>query len=399
MKIIDDVYEINSIISNAIRKYQHISFAVAWASSRTNAFKSLLENQGDIEHCVVGLHFFQTDPNFIKHFVPNGPIKFLKKTQGIFHPKIYLFWNSPTDWIGLIGSANFTKSALSYNDEVMTLIDNNDESMFYSFEKTIDKYYNQGKFLSEEDFAEYKNERTKKVKMKKDSDNGKDISTLDLDNIFNLSWNQYYKKLKQTPYFKERLDLLTEAKRLLGSNSFEKLDEKTRKNIAGVIKVGHSIPNWNRFGRMPSSRFANRLSDKDSLKSYKKISNQLEKLPTNKEIRKAEYLDFISYFKKHDDYGYRISTVSRLLAMKLPNQFFCLTSANEKGLLKALNITDSIQKDYKNEMYERYWNEIIVSIRNANWNKEKPKNASKEELLTWNYRAALLDTLLYFEYS
>lgn len=392
MKIIVEAYEINSIISTAIKKYQHISFAVAWASSRTNAFKSLLNRKGHIEHCVVGLHFFQTDPNFMKHFVPNGPIKFLKKTQGIFHPKIYLFWNSPTDWIGLIGSANFTKSALAYNDEVMTLIDTNDESMFYSFKKTIDRYYNQGKLLSQEDFIEYQNQRTRKTKIKEDNDNFKDISTLGLESIFSLSWNQYYKKLKHTPYFKERLDLLTQAKELLHLNQFEDLDEETRKNIAGVIKVGKTIPNWHLFGRMPSSRFANRLKD-----SYKDISKQLGKVSINREITKAEYLDFISYFRKYDDYGYRISTVSRLLAMKLPNQFFCLTSANEQGLLKALNNTKSIQKDYKDAMYERYWDEIIVSIKNANWNQEKPKNPSKEELLAWNYRAALLDTLLYFE--
>lgn len=392
MKIVNEPYEINYIICNAIKKYKYISFAVAWASSRTKAFKLLLEKKENIENCVVGLHFFQTDPKFIEHFVQTGPIKFLKKTQGVFHPKIYLFWNTPTDWIGLIGSANFTNSAMEYNDEVITLIDTNDQIIFNSFKEIIDKYYKQANFLSNEDFIEYKTKRIQKSKMNKKSDNFKNISILDLASIFNLSWDSYYKKLKQTPNFIERLELLTKIKTLFKTKTFKDFNEITRKNIGGVIKEGNSISNWHLFGRMPSSRFANRLKD-----CYKEISEQLDKLPTDREVTKSEYNDFLSYFKECDNYGYSISTVSRLLAMKLPNQFFCITSANEQGLLEALNLTRSIQKDNKEEMYERYWKEIILSIRNATWNKEKPKGLDEKELLAWDYRAALLDTLLYFE--
>lgn len=399
MKLISEATEIGKILQKYIERYNYISFAVAWVSLNpttrlllTNKYKTKITN------CVVGLHFTQTDPNFIEPFIENGPIKFIKQEKGVFHPKIYLFWDNSLNWICLIGSANFTKSALTDNEELMTLIDSEkNPEMFDSIQKTIEYYNSIARHLTKKEFEDYKKEHTKKHKDKKQDDNFKEINSLNLLQLMNNSWNQYYTKLTKTRRFQIRLQLLSQANKLFKSSKFQNLDESTRKNIGGVTKVGHGISDWHLFGRMPVPYFANRLSDKDEHQDYKTISTQLDCIPLTGEVTKMQYDNFLNYFKTRDNWGYSISTLSRLLAMKRPDQFFCLTKANEPGLLKALSIPTSIQHDSKEAMYERYWGEVIEPIRKSSWNTANHSINSKQEQLAWNYRVAMLDALLYIE--
>ena len=398
MLIISKPEEISKIICTSIKQYKNISFAVAWASFNDTS-KYIFNNINKIKlyNCTVGLHFYQTHPDFIEPFVDNGPIKFIKKNKGIFHPKIYLFWNNSLEWTCLIGSANFTKSALSVNDETMVLVNSKDIQEFTSIKETIDNYHKSAEFISLEKFVKYKKFWKNKNKAKEDLDDFEEISNLGLSQLMSLPWSEYYNKLFKTRLFKERLQLLNNAHKLFLSNNFQSFDELTRKNIGGVVKIGNNINDWYLFGRMPVPYFAKRLSDNDIHKSYKDISKQLEIIPLDGEVTKNHYEKFLKYFINHDGWGYSISTISRLLTMKRPDQFFCITQANEKGLLESLNIEESIQRDKKEQMYERYWNEVVEPIRKALWFKSEKPLISKEEKLAWNFRTAMLDALLYLE--
>lgn len=155
------------------------------------------------------------------------------------------------------------------------------------------------------------------------------------------------------------------------------------------------------FGRMVSSYFANRLSDNDEDKydelTVKNISHQLDKISPdfNIDIKQSDYESFIDYFKKHDGWGYSISTLSRLLAIKRPDQFFCLTSANENLLMNSFGIEKSIKKASKKIIYERYWSEIIEPVRSSPWYRSDIPTNDEDEKVAWLGRVAMMDALFY----
>ncbi|MFA7501054.1 MAG: phospholipase D family protein [Sulfurimonas sp.] len=111
MKILSSANEIEKNICAFIEKFDNISMSVAWASANSKAFKVLIEekNKKKIQSSTVGLHFYQTDSKFIEKFLDDERLQFYTKNkdEGVFHPKIYLFWNNEKDWVCLTGSANF----------------------------------------------------------------------------------------------------------------------------------------------------------------------------------------------------------------------------------------------------------------------------------------------------
>ncbi len=137
MKILLSSAEIENAIIAAMRNYSKFYWTVAWAGIGSKSFEELLENRAKIEKMVIGTHFYQTNPNFIAQFIDDEKVKFKQQTSGIFHPKLYLFANSPRDWLLIVGSANFTKSAFENNTEVATLILSSETDKRREYEKIM----------------------------------------------------------------------------------------------------------------------------------------------------------------------------------------------------------------------------------------------------------------------
>ena len=76
MEILTDAHKIEEKLIECINKYENISMSVAWASSRSNAFKELVKNKNKIQTSTVGLHFYQTDPEFIEVFLNDRKLEF-----------------------------------------------------------------------------------------------------------------------------------------------------------------------------------------------------------------------------------------------------------------------------------------------------------------------------------
>ncbi|EDK0589265.1 hypothetical protein GFW53_19455, partial [Salmonella enterica] len=119
MKIITTPSNIDKTLVKLMQKYTKYYIATAWASMGSNASLTLFENKHRIVKMIVGTHFYQTHPNFIYNFANTETVRFILKTDGIYHPKVYLFSNEDGSWECLIGSANFTASALTKNLELM----------------------------------------------------------------------------------------------------------------------------------------------------------------------------------------------------------------------------------------------------------------------------------------
>ena len=108
---------------------------------------------------VVGTHFYQTHPDFMKEFIDSRQVKFILKPNGIYHPKAYLFENTKSDWECLIGSANFTNSALSKNDEIVIHICSTDvgsQSIYESIHEAVEKYWENAESIDHEQYNNYR---------------------------------------------------------------------------------------------------------------------------------------------------------------------------------------------------------------------------------------------------
>lgn len=79
---------------------------------------------------------------------------------------------------------------------------------------------------------------------------------------------------------------------------------------------------------------------------------------------------------------------SRLLTMKRPDFFFCMTARNRDRFL------DSYPISSRKHDYDWYWTELLPMIHESLWWKcNKPTNRDDAEI--WNGRAALLDAGYY----
>jgi HKD family nuclease len=81
-------------------------------------FDLLAEHRDKIEQLTVGVHFYQTHPDFIAEFLDHDGVRFVMNPSGVFHPKLYMFELPKGRWECVTGSANFTKAAFTSNAEV-----------------------------------------------------------------------------------------------------------------------------------------------------------------------------------------------------------------------------------------------------------------------------------------
>lgn len=397
MELLTTPIEIQNKICSLMNSYGNISFASAWASANSEAFKVLMKNKNKIHKIVVGIHFYQTNPNFIKEFIDNKKVKFITNPNGIFHPKIYLFSNNKNDWQCLIGSANFTKSAMEKNTEIMTCITSNDidsEILYSKLVAEIENYHKKATIFTNEDLESYQKIWDKKLKIR---DNLQDKFSQDTDitpiyksNIITLNWDDFFNKVKNdnNHSFEMRLELLKKAKQYFLNIEFKEISEENRLKIAGITKWDNDL-NWHYFGYMGNARvFANSIKIENRIES---LSNALEHIPLTGTILRENYFDFLnSFIDKNRSWGYGVATVSRILSMKRPDVFFCLTKGNGRLLYKDFGIS----KEIKTHDYERYWDEIIERIHKSDWfDSKKPKDKIQEEL--WNNRVAMLDAIFY----
>src|SRR5207248_1749024 len=103
MKIISSSSMLQREFARLMAQYDEFLWATAWAGIGSEAFKGLVGHSDKISRIVVGLHFFQTHPDFIAAFMTHKGVRFIKQTTGTFHPKVYLF-RGGSYWELLVGS-------------------------------------------------------------------------------------------------------------------------------------------------------------------------------------------------------------------------------------------------------------------------------------------------------
>ena len=402
MKIITEAKEFEKVFMQLLDKYENYFWITAWAGIGSKPYKKLIENQSKIKKIVVGLHFYQTHPEFIKTFLQNENVKFIKQPSGTFHPKTFLFFNSENDWNIIIGSANFTQAAFNINSEVSVLLSNNDKNskeVLNKTIKTVENFWSHGKHFNDEELIDYtrfwnnfkpqlgslsgnysKHESNEKIKSK----------PLFQIPVAKMAWSEFVREIFNDKYhtFENRLKVLELVQNIFKENeSFETIDLEKRKFIAGIpnnLTVESGI-DWGFFGSMQGAgTFKKKIIEND-----KYIAKAINAIPISGQITKSHFLKFVENYQKAFE-GNFLGTATRLLTMKRPDVFVCLNNKNRKLLCKAFGIAQSGMN------YEKYWEDIILRIYDSDWwSRPEPKNRNEEKIC--KTRAAFLDSLYYIE--
>lgn len=398
MKLLTTSNSLQTEFARLIKQYSNYYWATAWASTSPKLFNELLLLKDRINKITVGIHFYQTDPDFIEAFIGDDRVRFIQQPDGTFHPKLYLFMDSEDKWELLIGSANFTGSAFSQNTEATVLIsdrDTNSSGTFISAKKLVEETWKEAKCFNSEELENYritwKNQRPKikslsglygSIKRKPKPINEVPITT--------KKWSEFI-----TDVFNEeghgvdnRLKAIDIAKNLFKkADNFSKLKPDEREFIAGIPNK-LALPDsqtWPFFGSMKGAGIFQHKIKENNIN----ISKALDQIPFEGQITRTHYDSFISYYTQAFSGNY-IGTATRLLTMKRPDTFICFDSKNKVALCKDFGISPSGMN------YERYWDDIILRIFDSEWWLHPTPQNVKETKVS-EARAAFLDSLYYKE--
>src|SRR5262245_51723714 len=98
MRFLQDASSIDTELRRLLRQFQSFRWAIAWASTSFEAYELLRRRRDSIRRMVVGIHFYQTHPDFIAEFLEHEEVRFQMNPDGVFHPKIYLFEDGKGRW-------------------------------------------------------------------------------------------------------------------------------------------------------------------------------------------------------------------------------------------------------------------------------------------------------------
>ena len=307
-------------------------------------------------------------------------------------PEDHLF-KSKHKWEAIIGSANLTAGALGRNAEAVILIGGMLDAasgMPIELDKLIESYWNEARSANSHDVVAYQAVWTERQPVIKRLSGkygaGKASKTVIESSVMTMAWPQYYQAVTRDKHhgFEGRCELLkVVSAAFLDYDSFMEMTLPLRKTIAGLQTIRRAI------GAGSEVCGETGTTIKQLTKITRTFQLRLMKSPLRGIITKREYDSYIKKFILAFPNGrHGVGIASRLLAMKRPDQFVCLSSKNKRGLCKDFGITQS-KIDY-----DFYWEEFIERIRDAPWWKsDEPEE--KSERGVWLGRAAMLDAIFY----
>lgn len=395
MKLITSSLKLQSTFTSLINAHSSFSCLVAWAGKSSVPVNTIANNQAKCRQVVVGTHFYQTHPDFIEQFMKWESVKFVKQPSGVFHPKAFLFWSSTEKFDLLVGSANLTESAFTRNTEVcvhLGHVDSGAKKAFDDLQQAIDIWWEKAERFNNADLEKYRTtweiQQPKLSSLSNTYYEGEDHKApFYLVPIAGYTWQEYITEIHRHDQhgIGARLATIETCRRLFAAaETFGDIEDQGRKFIAGLtshLSVNGGA-NSKIFGHMGGrGDFAHSIGI-----NAPPLSEALEEIPLNGQLTKKQYDRFVGRFSVLFPGNY-VGVASRLLAMKRPDIFYCLTSENRDRFKEAFGITAKIT-------YDNYWNNIVERIQTCRW-WANPEPATDEERMISNARAAFLDAIYY----
>ncbi len=374
--------------------YEKYYWAVAWGSDNP-ALAGLLRHREKIAKLVVGTHFYQTPPAFLEQFEDVEAVRVMTPDGATFHPKTYLFM-SPKRSALLVGSANFTNSAMSGNVEGCCLIEGaSDEKLFIDIRRFITADCWERATVIKADFLrayriQHAATKTARESLKVFATSKRPKPTARGADPLEMSWTEFVRRVRGEEHFQKRLKVLARARMLLdGAGSFSELSQIDRKAIAGTLgekERQSSGLDWGLFGSMFGfGVLKNKING-----NAREISDALDCIPPMGVVTRDNYDEFVEQYLKAFEGEPRvggIASASRLLAMKRPDCFVCIDKQNKTGLSAHFGLGASAVN------LENYWPDLVEPIWSSPWwRAPRPRRVDGK---IWDGRAAFLDALFY----
>lgn len=375
-----------------------ILVATAWAHE-SEARLFLRDYSEKVEKFYVGLSFFHTDASVLRDMIGLKFAKEISVKRGTFHPKMYLFKNGAVAH-AIVGSSNLTRGGLGVNLEANLHISGDlGEEIFSDIISEIEAFGRYGNPVTAQ-FANSYELQQKAFKSRVQRTNpvtpaSKKEWKSFASKLTQISWEDYSRRVRddKNHVFEQRIALLqTVQSWLVSTSGMAALSVEQWKAIGGVIgSNGISDPeiidhDWGWFGSMTGAgEFAHLIGARD-----KHLAKAMDCVPLSGSVTRQNFEEFrrhfLTAFKNASRKG-GVATASRLLAMKRPDVFVCISNPNKTGLSDALNFAKTTL-DLNN-----YWERVVdpVSVA-AFYNAARP---SGEDAKLWDFRAAMLDAIYY----
>ena len=382
-----------------VENCESMQWAVAWATENA-VFEAAMKYSSKFEHFVVGTHMFQTQPEVLERAAALAAAAVVPPTGDLFHPKVYLFRNGQRIR-GVVGSPNLTKAAMSRYVEASVLLDGSlDDAALVELSRFVAEAWKGAEDISHEFLFRYRHQYAAKTAARQELIKFADVRPPSKPNTkrapHDMSWADYLVQVRNSSHpsahlFKERLGVLTKARALFATGiPYAKWNEDDRKLVAGTLgrkKSQQPGVDYGLFGSMGASgTFANLV-----IEAPTGLSHALDFIPLMDAVTQRDYDRYCKAFRAAFDQDGRVGglpTATRLLAMKRPDAFVCIDSANRKDLCENFGVSPSTTN------LENYWQRIIEPMHGDPWWRHpQPSNAADAEI--WLGRAALLDAIYY----
>lgn len=390
MQFISDNNNLVSIFKKLCSKYNHYMWSVAWAGDPHgfDLAQCLCKNEKKIDKIVVGLHFYQTSPAFIEKFMDNEDVRFYMQSDGTFHAKVYLFYNTSNDWCAIVGSSNFTLSGFHHNEEANIIIDNEDKGVtFNELNSFVSNLWDNAGYFTQDQLDTYRH--TQSYQQRKQKSLGHFLQQKNVPSILEvMTWDEYIGNISTSDIanYEYRLQMLEKAQAYFSMGKpFDNLPSDVKKALAGFfVDLDDTINtgiDWRMFGSMKGAG-----TFKHAINENIKIGKALDRIPLKGKVSKEQFEKYCDVFK---DWTNPIACATRLLAIKRPDLFLCINSKNKKELSRLLNIKQS------HFTLDRYWDEILTPIYNSVWFKETLSQPGSFERDVKRFQVAMLDSISY----
>lgn len=376
------------------------AWAVAWATEKNEVYAAALHHKAKFKQLLFGTQGWLTSPDAIAQMLSLPNFRVLEpNAQQLFHPKLYVF-RIGDESVAIIGSHNLTYRAFNRNEESSVLIrGKREDPELQKVWRFISENHAKGRSPDTDWLFDYRhkfnmrNEAEKKLiaTLKTNKTVKPSRSTDDAPSPYLLSWSAFVQrvvdeKLRGTGEhtIEGRLEVLEKAADILASApTFADLSPEDRGRVAGTAhgeaakKKGE--PNWFWFGNMAVSPKFRKAIKEDA----QELSDALAQIPATGPVDETHYLAFLAKYKSAKNPR---AVASRLLAMKRPDQFVCVSIGNMKGIVEHINFAPDVT-------VKNYW-ELIELIRQTPWwQADRPSDVLGGRI--WDGRAALLDALYY----
>lgn len=392
--------DVENAIQGLLAGYDELHWAVAWGTS-TSLARKLLSHSAKIRAVTFGVAFAQTDPDLVDSLIGvDGCYVVTKFPGGTFHPKVYAF-RSGKRAAAIIGSANFTRGGLGKNHEACVLVRGSvSDKMLADTLSFAARSASLGERVTEELAARYR--LGCKLAARRPGPPRDPLAAVPPASVKSLSsplvgmdWDQYVRAVRGSAHHDvdKSLDLLRTAQGWLSAvPSFHDLTTPQRKAIAGAIGVQEKAGDesldrdWGWFGSMRGAGdFKNRVAENDQF-----LARAVDSIPQKGEVTREHFDRFARLFVKAFANSSRVggvATASRLLAMKRPDVFLCISNPNIVAAANGMGFAKSTLN------LENYWDRVVEVIRASEWyNIDKPDTRDGQ---LWECRAAMLDAIYY----